>query len=789
MKKKLKSVQRSIPYSYCHMDGTIETKPGHFTRTYRLEDVNFAIASEDTQLQIYKSFQGLLSVFSSEAQFQIFIQNSKADDKETLHNIRYEHKGSSPHLNGLRNEFNEVLVDRLSKGKNSLRQQKYLVISVKDSDAKNARMKLDTYDHEINEAIRLIAGNSEIRTEHSSLEERLRTIHDTYNPGGFWGNVENDDGSVGFSISEFVRSGKQTKDMVAPSGLLFEDNYFKTGETYGRSMYLNSIPMYLGAEYMVGLSNMSVEMIISMHYQPIDQGKANKMVSDQLRNIKGEISDAERHAALQGYSLDLIPDSMEESLEMTKDLLNDLSKRDQKLFQVTIVVTVFGDSLRDLEEKCRVVKKYSEKKLCPLSTLLYQQEEGLNSSLPLCVNQIKASRLMTTETAAIFIPYTSQELFMKGGLYYGVNQITNNIIMHNRLAGKNYNAIYFGESGTGKSFLAKQEMLSALCRSDDNYVYVIDPQGEYGGEMLELTKGEELIFSATSRTYLNPMDMDVDYSGDSNPVAGKSDYLIGMIEMIHGAPLSQKERSIVDRCVQNVYAGYLVHMNELWSMGKKVTIDRDATPILSKLYNEIKSQPEQEAQDIAALIEMYSIGNFATFSHRSTVDTDKRYVTYNIRDLGGMREIGLYICLNDIWNKVIENRKKNRWTWIYIDELWILLKSESTTKFLMNIWKTARKWQGVPTGITQNTGEFLETDMTRSLLNNTSFVVMNSASYEDRERFKEWFNIPDTQLAYITNSPRGMGLIYTDTTILPFNDKYAKNTILYKAASTSNDIM
>lgn len=791
IKRKHKSTQKSIPYSYCYMDGTIETTPGHFTRAYKLEDINFAIAPMEVQKQIYRSFQELLALFPAESEFQIMIQNHRADELETLHNVRFLHTSGSPQLNKIKKEFNGVISDKLAEGKKSINQEKYLIVSIKDNNSRHAKSILDSYDMEISETIKHIASNNELKTEHISIEERLRLLHGIYRQdyGEVFGNRMNEDGLPYLDIGELVREGKSSKDYIAPSSLLFENNYFKVGETYGRTMYLNSIPAYHGAAYMVGLSNLNVEMIISMHYNPMAQHKAAKMVNDQLRNVRGEISEAERHAIRSGYSADLIPDSMEESLAMTKDLLDDITKRDQKLFQVSIIVTVFGSTLHELDESCRIVQKYSEKKMCPLATLIYQQEEGLNSSLPLCVNQIEASRLMTTETAAIFIPYTSQELFQRGGLYYGVNQITNNIIMHNRLAGRNFNGIIFGDSGSGKSFMAKQEMLAALCRSEDNYVYVIDPQGEYGGKMIELTQGEEIVLSTGTKNFLNPLDMDIGYAGeDTNPLAAKVDYIIGLIEMIinNGMELSQKAKSIVDRCVQNIYAGYLKHINDTYPY-TGMTMDRKAAPTLQNLYNELNAQPEPEARELASNIEMYAVGSFATFAHRSSVDMDKRYVSFNIQNLGGMKGAGLYICLNEIWNKVIENRKKNRWTWIYIDEFWMLLRSESTAKFLMQIWKVARKLQGVPTGITQNTNDFLVNDTTKNILNNTSFALMMSSSYEDRENFEEWFRIPESQMSYITNAHKGMGLIYTDTTILPFNDKYPKDTILYSVASTSND--
>lgn len=359
--------------------------------------------------------------------------------------------------------------------------------------------------------------------------------------------------------------------------------------------------------------------------------------------------------------------------------------------------------------------------------------------------------------------------------------------MYDRLSGHNFNGLIFGESGSGKSFAAKSEMMSILLRSDKNVVYIIDPEEEYVN-ITNALGGEVINLSTSSTTFVNPLDMDLDFSGDDDPVALKSDYIVSMIEIMYGRgrTIEPKEKSIIDRCVKNIYRNYLKHIEHLRQSGKNITCDKMAMPTLNDLYNQLKTQPEQEAQNLADVIEIYAAGSLSTFAHRSNVETNARIVSYNIKNLGaGMKDLGLFVCLNDIWNKMIENRKQDIFTWIYIDEFYLLLRSESASSFLMQVWKRARKWNGVPTGIMQNTEDLLRSVDSRNIINNSSFVLMMSLPKFDRDNLADFLNLSESQLDYITNADRGHGLLYNGKTVLPFNNEYPQNSMLYKIMSTS----
>lgn len=780
-----KTVQESIPYTHVYDNGVIETKPGIFTKAYRLEDINFQTAPDDIQLNLFHTYGDFLNSFGNDAEFQIVIQNKKADRRQFIKDVRFEPQKDN--LNSNRQEMNKILLDRMAKGKKNLTQEKYCIVSIKENDVAKAMRTLDSKDVDVIKALRRLAPGSDIRP--MTLEERLRVLHSVYNQDNdvSFENMTREDGSVYFDLDEIYRLGGNSKNALAPNGMSFKGNYFTVGETYGRAMYLVRVPTWLKTEYMANLADLPYSMLISAHYAPIEQAKALKMVRDRLISLNARIAEAQKRAGQEGYSTEIISPELYRAQTQANALMGDMVERDQNLFHTTITVVVFGKTMDELNEATNHIRSLSG--TAPIRPLLFQQEQGFNTSIPLCHNQLFVDMLLTTESGSVFLPYTSQEIFQKQGLPYGINKSTQSMIMYSRLTGRNYNGLIFGESGTGKSFTAKAEMYSAILRSDKNRVYIIDPEGEYT-PVVKALKGETINLAAGSKTYVNPFDMDLDYSGDNDPLAMKADYIISMIEIMYGRDrtIEPKERSIIDRCVKNIYRGYLQHIEELRSQGENITFDKNAAPTLNNLYKELLAQPEPEAHNIADILEIYASGSLSTFAHRSNVETNANIVSYDIKGLGaGMKDLGLFVCLNDIWNKMIDNKKKGLWTWFYIDEFYLLLRSSSASSFLMEIWKRARKWNGVPTGIMQNTEDLLRSVDSRNIINNTSFVIMMSLPKFDRDTLGDLLNISDPQLEFISNADHGCGLIYTGKTVIPFDNTYPKDSMMYKLASTSSD--
>ena len=780
-----KTVQQSIPYTKVFKDGTIETTPGNFTRVYKLEDINFKIAPDTEQVAIFRAYGNFLNSFSPNVHFQIVIQNHAADRREIIEAVRFRPQRDG--LNKYRQEMNGILIDKVTEGRKNLRQDKYLVISIKGKNIENVMRMLDSIEKDVEKGIHGIS--RDVSIDRVSVKDRLEMLFGIYNQDGesVFYNATDKEGEPYFDFNTIYKSGLTTKDIIGPSGMEFKPNCFRLGDTWGRAMFLENVPNWLSPDFISDLSDITCNMLISTYHVPIDTAKAMRMIKDHMTAVNAQIASNQKKAIQGGYSYDLIAPDLAMQQKQTKDLIDDVVGRDQKLYFLTFTICIFAQTKQELDSFTRTIQSVANKHLCPIRTLDYQQEQGFNSSLPLAVRQVETKRLYTTESASVFIPYTTLELYQKEGIYYGLNQTSKNMIMYSRLSARNYNGLIFGESGAGKSFTAKCEMVSVLLRSDKNRIYVIDPEAEYVS-LVKALHGEVVDLSPGSQTFVNPLDMDIDYDGESSPIGMKVEYIISMIEIMlgHGrGGIRPEEKSIINRCVNTIYRPYIDHISKLNDAGSDVTCDKDAMPTINNLYNELLRQPEPEAHSIASILEVYATGTLATFAHRSNVETDANICVYNIKNLGtGMKDLGLHVCLNDIWNKMIENKKKGLWTWIYIDEFYLLLQSDSAARFLMQVWKRARKWQGVPTGIMQNTEDLLRSADSRNIINNTSFVMMLSLPKLDRMNLGDLLQIPESQLDYINNSAPGKGLIYTGRTILPFDNQQPENTNLYKLMTT-----
>ena len=443
----------------------------------------------------------------------------------------------------------------------------------------------------------------------------------------------------------------------------------------------------------------------------------------------------------------------------------------------------------ELEKNTEMLRTVLGKHLCQLKALNYQQEKGLSSTLPLGRCDVFTDRLLTTESAALFMPFASQELAQKDGMYYGLNAVSKNLILFNRKNSINANGLILGTPGSGKSFTAKREMVNVILNTDDD-IYIIDPEREYL-PLAKLLGGEVVTISAGGKVYLNPLDMDINYGNDDDskvdPIAMKCDFIGGLCETMAGdkMALSATQKSIVDRCVRLIYKPYIDHMEELQKTNPSITCDVKASPTLQDFYDTLQAQQEWEAQSLALTLERFSVGSLDTFAHQTNVSRHNRLMVFDIKDIGvGMKELGLQVCLNTIWNQIIENHKIGRYTWFYIDEFYLLTQTASSATFLQQVYKRARKWHGIPTGITQNVGDLLASPQGEAILNNSPFVLMLNQSSIDKMKLANILNISPTQLSYITNSDPGRGLIYTGKTIVPFIDQFPTNTKLYKVMTT-----
>ena len=782
---KYKNTKEAIPYEFVYDDGIFEGRNGVFSKAYPLGDINFDTASSEEQLRIYGDYRDMLTGLDDNTSCQIVIHNMRENSKvDLLSKVSY--KPLRDALTNFRSSTNAMIRDRLHKSKNGLRQQKYVIISTKSHDTLKAKTTIDNSGSNIQNAIRRIS--QRLTCVPMTSTERLRSLFDIYNQDGenTFGNARNKEGETYLSFKFLAKQGRTTKDEIAPSGLDFtEATYFRIGRCYGRSMFMEKYAPSMTSEYLQNLANINCPSLISIHYTPISLSKVIKMVKNNIMALDAEAE------AKNGMA----SESLKRARSGSADLMEDLVNRKQKAYHLTLIVTVFADTLDKLNEYTKQVTTIGTNKQAPLRTLFGRQMEGFNSSLPLGQCFINEKKLLTTESAAIFLPFTSLELEQLNGINYGTNLISGNQIFYNKLTNKNGNSLIIAKSGGGKSALAKIEILQILLRSKKNYVHVVDPQGEYV-EFAQKLGGQVITVAPNSNKYLNPFDMDVSFDGDNDPLQEKCDYILGMITIMQqGKPLDSRESSVVDRAVKNIYRGYIEHMEARRARNKEITKDRDeeSLPTLRDLYRELKDQDDRDSENIAKSIERFAKGGMQIFNNRTNVDTSGRLIVYDIHRLGsGTKSLGLYVCLNELKNAAIENRKNDNWTFMYIDEMQSVMDSETSTRPLANLWQTVRKFNGIPTGILQNTTGLMSSEEGLSILNNTNTMFILDVGSTDRTNLSDYLRLSDTEADYISNVERGHGLLCAGSLRVPFDnyidqEKYPDIYDLIKTSSRIDD--
>lgn len=782
-----KTVQDTIPYIAVYKNGIIETEEGVFSKTYKLEDVNFKLASQEEQERIFLAYGDLLNSFNSDVKIQITINNRNIDKQKFYDNVLLKYRNDQ--LNEYRDEYNEMLKEKAKEGNNNIVREKYITLSIQEEDIEMANIKFNSLEGELNSAVKKITKNP---TKPMSLEERLDVLCNIYNIGDepkklstvtydrYGHEIKN------FDIVEMAKMGLSTKDIIAPTSMSFKEGYFTMGDMYGQVLYLHSIPSFLSTDIITDITSLPYNLLTSFHLYSLPQDEALKIIKRRMTNVNANVVESQKKASKSGYSPDILsPDLLKAKTDVEKTY-EDLTSRNQKLFMMTLVVAHFAKTKEELEKNSKAIQMVASKRMCQLKKLSYQQEVGLTTALPLAYNKIFINKALTTEATCVFIPFEAEELNQSNGMYYGLNAITHNMILYNRVNAINGNGVILGTPGSGKSFSAKREMINILLNTDDE-VYILDPEAEYA-PLANILGGQEVRIAAGSKVFINPMDMDINYADNDDPITLKSDFVCALCETLIGGRfgISALQKSIIDRCVRALYKKYLEHMEEL--KDDNITCDVNASPTLGDLYNMLIQQPEPEAQNIALSLELYTIGSLDIFSHKTNVTLNNRFVVFNIKDLGSnMQEMGLKITLNYVWNKMIENRKKGKRTWFYIDEFYLMTKTESSASFLKEIWKRARKWLGMPTGITQNVEDILSCEYARSIISNSDFVLMLKQAQLDRRELANMFDLSETEVDYITEKDCGVGLMYTGKTVIPFEDKFPTNTKLFKAMTTKKE--
>lgn len=768
-----KTVQDTIPYiSVYPQEGIIETKQGEFTRSYLLQDMNYATAKREDQEVMLSRYADLLNSFDSSIKYQITINNRNLPENYFDSELKLQKANDG--LDDLRDEFNEMLQSNLDKGVNNIKRDKYLTISVKAGSLQEARNQFTRLDTMIKENVKKIGGSQAIS---QSSHDRLCALHDIFNQGNAefgskaaWWEEEKD-----FDFKAMRKAGLTTKDMIGPMSFEFKKDYFVMGDTYARALFLTNFPSYIKDSILTDITAVPINMLTSVNYETIPQIKAVKMLKNQMVSINSNVIDRQKKASRAGYSPETISYELKAAQADAEELLTDISRRNQNMILATIVVVHMANSLEELNQGTKRLEDVAARHMCQFKKLNWQQELGLTSALPLARNELYIKRTLTTESAAIFVPFSSQELCQKYGMYYGVNAVSGNIINYNRQDGKNGNGFILGTPGSGKSFAGKREMVNVLLSRPNDDVIVIDPEREYG-PMAEAFHGEVIKISSTSPYHINPMDMDMDYGMDDkgtqiDPIPAKSEFILSICEVVLGGGqyISPTLKSIVDRCVRTIYAPYVLDP------------EHTKVPTLREFKDLLAVQPDPEAKQLATALELYTTGSLAAFAYETNVNTDNHFIVYDINEVGNsIKTLAMLIVLDSIWNRIIVNRKKGRRTWVYIDEIYLLFTNDLSAEFLKNLFKRARKWGAIPTGITQNVEDILRSEIARTMISNCEFVQMLNQAELDKAQLSALLNISDTQQGYITNANPGEGLIYTGSSIIPFKDEFPQNTKLYE---------
>lgn len=751
-----KGVQQAIPIRTIWPDGIFRVG-NKFSKSFRFEDINYAVASKEDKEAMFLCYSELLNSFDSGATTKITINNRRLNKADFESSILIPLKGDR--LDEYRREYNQMLLDKAT-GANSIVQDKYVTVSVMKKNIEEARNYFSRIGTD------LITHFSRLGSKCVELDatDRLRILHDFFRSG--------EETDFYFNLSETMKKGHDFKDYICPDTFEFEKDHFRMGNKYGRVIFLREFASYIKDSMVSELCDLNRNMMLSLDIIPIPTDEAVREVESRLLGVETNITNWQRRQNQSNNFSAVVPYDMEQQRKESKEFLDDLTTRDQRMMFAVLTMVHIADSKEQLDSDTETLFTTARKHLCQFSTLTFQQVDGLNTVLPYGLRKIDAIRTLTTESTAVFIPFRAQEISHHGGIYYGQNVISKNMIIANRKHLLNGNSFILGVSGSGKSFTAKREIVNQILSSDDDII-LIDPEREYSS-LVKAMGGEIIHISATSPNHINAMDMNKDYGDGANPVILKSEFVLSLCEqLIGGHNLGAKQKSLIDRCTASVYRKYLQSNY------------KGNPPTLQDFHAELLRQEEPEAQEIGLAIELFTSGSLNTFAKPTNVDVNNRLICYDILDLGKqLLPIGMLVVLDSIFNRITQNRAKGKNTFIIIDEIYLLFQHEYSANFLFTLWKRVRKYGAFCTGITQNVDDLLQSHTARTMLANSEFIVMLNQASTDRMELAKLLNISDLQLSYITNVDAGNGLIKVGSSLVPFTDQFPRNTKLYRLMTT-----
>lgn len=779
-----RTTQNSIPYLADYEEGLFEVTANKYSKMYRIKDINYRTGREDEQVQIFCKLGEFLNYFSEEMRFAFVIDNRVVSKAEQERKVFKKMKGDK--YDKHRKEYNNILRRQIIAGRNDMKVEKFVTVTIDADSPIDAILKFHKIDAEVITNLRRIGSDAEWLT----TDERLEYYHDKFRRGH--------EGEFQINYDFIKAQGISSKDYIAPSFMQFDRKYFKIEDEYYRCMFLNNLPASLQDEFLFDLCDNDFPVTTSLSIEPVAQDKGLRIVRKQLTGIETNKIDAEKRAIRAGYSPETIQHSIKDAHAQAESLYDDMLNKNQKMFFVTITVMVHGSTLEELDENCNILMSKARKYTSQLQVLTTQQEEAFRVTLPFgyVPKEMCVERTLTTESTSIFMPFFNQELFQTGGFYYGLNQISQNLVIVNRTKMKTPSGFVLGSSGSGKSFATKREILNVLLDDDKTGVLVIDPENEYG-DFCRAFGGTVLKISADSDNYINPLDMPREYGLDEEDdvnntplpimkdkaLKKKSDYIMSIIERMisvggneNTSSITPQQKTIVDRAVKATYKEYLEH-----------DFDPKYQPTLMNLQDELDKEGKlsAEGKQVAEGVEYYTRGSMDIFAHQTNVDVSNRFVVFNVRDLGDqLRQIALIIVFDFIWNRMIQNKNSGVRTYCYCDEIHVMFQSYYSANFLKQLYKRGRKYGMCITGLTQNVEDLLRSEQARGMISNSDFIMMLNQSSEDLKILAGMLNISETQMGYVTGADAGSGLLFAEKVIVPFVDRFPETSYLYKLMST-----
>ncbi len=752
-----KSVQDVIRIDAVYSDGIFMTGKDRYSKTFKFTDINYAVSSKEDKESHFLKYSEILNSLENGISSQITIINRKLKHNE-LKEIALLEKAND-NKDKYRKEINDMLT-MLANGANAIVQDKYVTLTIQKKSINEARSHFNRVGAD------LIAHFSRLGSKCTELDltERLRIIHDFCRP--------EEAADYHFDLRDTMRKGQNFKDYISPDGFVFKSDYFKIGNRFVRVLFIRDYPSFVKDRVVWDLTDTSRNMIFNYDVVPVSTEEAQKFGEKQALGVETNITNYQRKQNSNNNYTSVIPYDMEQQRKEVREFLDDLTTRDQKMFKVIITVMHTADTLEQLNSDTEAIQAMGRNHMCQIGVLKYQQLEGFNATLPIGINKIEARRTLTTESLAVFMPFKVQEIQHDGGIFQGVNVISKNMIIVNRKFLLNGNCFILGVSGSGKSFTAKEEMVNLLLSTDAD-VMIIDPEREYSA-LVEAMDGQVIELSAKSKNHINCLDINKEYADGASPIAFKAEFVLSLFEQVIGkGGVNAIQKSIVDRCLANVYKNYI----KRGYTGK--------VPTLVDLCNDLKQQPEAEALELATAMELFASGSHSTFAQKTNVNVENRLICYDILELGSqLMPIGMLVVLDSILNRITKNRAEGRETYIFIDEIYLLFQHEYSANFLFTLWKRVRKYGAYCTGITQNVDDLLQSHTARTMLANSEFIIMLNQGGTDREDLANLLQISETQMTHITNVEVGHGLVKVGSALVPFERKFPKDTELYKLMST-----